>query len=101
LILIKFCNCSATDRANALAVELLPFVFVAKSDTDESVSEEFGKTWSENTGGSGAVKLYLSEIVQLSTANLTSARWSTRQTCALALAEAAGSVCEFNPASEY
>ncbi|KAF8247482.1 ARM repeat-containing protein [Wilcoxina mikolae CBS 423.85] len=78
----------ATDRANALAVDILPFIFIAKGDTDESVSEEFSKTWTENTGGSGAIKLYLKEIVQISTENLTSARWSTRQTCAFALAAA-------------
>lgn len=90
---------SATDRANALAVDVLPFVFIAKNDMDESVGEEFAKTWSENTGGSGSIKLYLKEIVQLSTENLSSARWSARQTCASALAEAARSMCMCMPRS--
>jgi len=92
---------SATDRANELAVEILPFIFCAKNDTDESVSEEFSKTWTENTGGSGVVKLYLAEIVQLTTASISSARWSTRQTCAFALAEAAKSICEFPILGEF
>lgn len=78
----------ATDRANGLAVDILPLIFVAKNDTDASVAEEFSKTWTENTGGSGAIKLYLKEIVKAATENLGSARWSTRQTCAFALAEA-------------
>jgi proteasome component ECM29 len=73
-------------------VDVLPFVFIAKNDTDESVSEGFGKTWADNTGGSGAIKLYLKEIVQLATANISSARWATRQTCALALAGAATTI---------
>jgi proteasome component ECM29 len=63
---------------------------------DAPVAEEFSKTWSDNTGGSGAVKLYLNEIVQLSKDNISSARWATKQTCSLALAEAAKALGMYN-----
>ncbi|KAI5783555.1 proteasome stabiliser-domain-containing protein [Geopyxis carbonaria] len=82
----------ATDRANNLAIDLLPFVFIGKSDIDESVAEEFSHTWTENTGGTGAIKLYLKEIVGLAMVHIASPRWSAKQTCAFALADAAKSI---------
>lgn len=77
-----------------MAVDFLPFVFVAKNDTDKDVAKEFSITWDENTGGSGAIKLYLKEIIQLAIANISSARWSAKQTSAFALADAATAIGE-------
>ncbi|TGZ79375.1 ARM repeat-containing protein [Ascodesmis nigricans] len=78
----------ATDRAAALASETLPFVFIAKADRDAEVAKEFEAIWTENTGGVGAVKLYLKEIIEIATEHLGSQRWGIKQTCALALANA-------------
>lgn len=83
---------SATDRFNALAVDVLPFLFVGKNDPDKSVNETFGKAWSENTGGTGAIKLYSVEIVEMTKTHLTSKRWAIKQTAALSLADVCKSI---------
>lgn len=77
----------ASDRFQALASDILPFAFVAKHDPEESVAEEYSKCWSDNTGGSGAVKLYLPEIGALAGVHLDSARWTIKQTAALSIAD--------------
>ncbi len=77
----------ATDRFNSLAVEVLPFVFVAKHDTSDRAKTLFEDTWNENVGGSRAVLLYLKEIVDLASQHLDSARWSTKHTSAFAVAD--------------
>ncbi|KAK6350845.1 proteasome component M29, variant 2 [Orbilia javanica] len=77
----------ASDRFQALASDILPFAFVAKHDPEESVAEEYSKCWSDNTGGSGAVKLYLPEIAALAGVHLDSARWTIKQTAALSIAD--------------
>ncbi|KAK6528871.1 proteasome component M29 [Orbilia ellipsospora] len=77
----------ASDRFQALASDILPFAFVAKHDPEESVAEEYSKCWSDNTGGSGAVKLYLPEIAALAGSHLDSARWTIKQTAALTIAD--------------
>ncbi|KAF3252719.1 proteasome component M29 [Orbilia oligospora] len=77
----------ASDRFQALASDILPFAFIAKHDPEESVAEEYSKCWSDNTGGSGAVKLYLPEIAALAGAHLDSARWTIKQTAALSIAD--------------
>lgn len=78
----------ANDRFAAFATSILPFVFVAKHDTDKHVSEIFENTWKDNVGGSLAVSLYLNEILQIVSENLESARWATKHTSALAVADA-------------
>lgn len=83
---------SATDRFNALSVDVLPFLFVGKHDPEGSVNETFGKAWSENTGGTGAIKLSLVEIVDMTKTHLTSQRWAIKQTAALSLADACKSI---------
>ncbi|KAJ6262387.1 hypothetical protein Dda_3195 [Drechslerella dactyloides] len=77
----------ASDRFQALASDILPFAFVAKHDPEASVAEEYSKCWTDNTGGSGAVKLYLPEITALAGAHLDSARWTIKQTAALSIAD--------------
>lgn len=83
---------SATDRFNALSVDVLPFLFVGKHDPESSVNEAFGKAWSENTGGTGAIKLSLVEIVDMTKTHLASQRWAIKQTAALSLADACKSI---------
>jgi proteasome component ECM29 len=81
----------ATDRFNALATDFLPFVFLAKHDSDEHVKEQFEKTWSENVGGSRAVLLYLREINALSVERLESPKWAIKHSAALTIADAVSS----------
>ncbi len=78
----------ATDRFNSLASDILPFVFIAKHDTFDRAKSLFEDTWSENVGGSRTVLLYLTEIVDLASQYLDSARWSVKHTSAFAIADA-------------
>ena len=50
------------------------------------VASTFKNVWSENTGGSGAIKLHLREIVTLAQENLGSNRWAVKQAAAITLA---------------
>lgn len=77
----------ATDRFNALAGDVLPFVFVAKHDPYERAKVFFKDTWNENVGGSRAVLLYLKEIISLAFEYLDSPRWSLKHSSAFAVAD--------------
>ncbi|KAL8770725.1 MAG: hypothetical protein Q9209_003592 [Squamulea sp. 1 TL-2023] len=81
----------ATDRFNALATEILPFVFLAKQDSYELAKIPFQDTWSESVGGSRTVLLYMHEIIQLAIQYLDSPRWSLKHTAAFTIAEAINS----------
>lgn len=50
------------------------------------VSSLFSNVWSENTGGTGAIKLHLREIVTIAQGNLISNRWAVKQAAAITLA---------------
>ena len=78
----------ATDRFNSVASEALPFIFVAKHDTDEKARVLFEETWTEHVGGSRAVHLYLREIMDLALQYLESALWSIKHTSAFTVADA-------------
>ena len=82
----------ASDRFKALAVEILPFVFVAKHDPNEQVRKLYKEAWDENVGGSRAVLLYLKEIVAVASSHLESQRWSIKHTSAFAIAESINSL---------
>lgn len=81
----------ATDRFNALAAEILPFVFLAKQDSYERARIPFRDTWNETVGGSRTVLLYMPEIIQLAMQYLQSPRWSLKHTAAFTIAEAINS----------
>jgi proteasome component ECM29 len=83
---------NATDRFNSLAVDILPFIFVGKHDPHTSIAEVFTKAWTENTGGTGAIKLYFGEIISLAQTHLSSPRWALKQTAALSLADTCKSI---------
>jgi len=90
---IVYATCKhASDRFNALATSVLPFVFVAKHDAHEQVKEQFQAAWDESVGGSRAVALYLKEIVAVSTTYLDSPQWSLKHTSARSVADAVTSV---------
>ena len=75
----------------AVAAAFLPFVYVAKHDSDAHVQELFETTWNEHVAGARTVLLYLGEIVGLAIQHLDSARWVLKHTAALSVADAAKS----------
>ncbi|KAL9020239.1 MAG: hypothetical protein Q9185_002522 [Variospora sp. 1 TL-2023] len=77
----------ATDRFNALAAEILPFVFLAKHDSYDRAKSVFQDTWNETVGGSRTVLLYLDEIISLAMQYLNSPRWALKHTAAFTIAE--------------
>lgn len=81
----------ATERFNSLAVDFLPFVFMAKHDFDEHVKDQFEKTWDENVGGSRTVLLYLKDIISLSSEHMGSQKWAIKHTAALTIADVVSS----------
>ncbi|PSK43669.1 hypothetical protein B9Z65_7183 [Elsinoe australis] len=90
--IIKAMSKYATDRLNSLASEILPFVFVAKHDSHDTVKELFKDTWEDNVGGSRAVSLYLQEIIALASQYLDSPQWAIKHTAAKAISDAVVSV---------
>lgn len=70
-----------------MATAVLPFVFIAKHDSEQQVKDLFEKVWNDNVGGSRAVALYLQEICRLVSGYLNSPRWVIKHASALAVAE--------------
>jgi len=87
-IAIEAISSNASAAFTASAVSILPFVFLAKHDPVEAIREPFFETWAENTGGSGAIKLYIREIMALVAGHLDSPLWRVKQVSALTLADA-------------
>jgi proteasome component ECM29 len=69
------------------ATAFLPFAFIGKQDDVEDVKSRFGQAWRDNVGGSGAVALYLAEIVDLIASNIHSTQWAIKHACCLAVAD--------------
>ncbi|CAI6341703.1 unnamed protein product [Periconia digitata] len=78
---------NATDRFTSLSSDLLPFIFLAKHDTNDQVKQLFKDTWSDNVAGSRAVLLYLKEIIGLAEKHLESQRWVLKHTAAKTIAD--------------
>lgn len=78
----------ASDKFQNIAAALLPFVFIAKHDADKAVQDLFALVWSDNTGGSGAIRLYIKEILELASSQLGSQLWLVRQVAAQSVADA-------------
>eukprot|EP00026_Physarum_polycephalum_P000236 Phypoly_transcript_00236.p1 GENE.Phypoly_transcript_00236~~Phypoly_transcript_00236.p1 ORF type:complete len:1888 (+),score=384.04 Phypoly_transcript_00236:110-5665(+) len=57
--------------------ELVPFLYFAKNDPAESVRGPFKDAW--NDVGSGSVRLYLGETIELIKGSMSSASWTTKQ----------------------
>ncbi|KAF2280667.1 ARM repeat-containing protein [Westerdykella ornata] len=83
---------NATDRFTALSADLLPFIFVAKHDSQPQVQKIFADTWSDNVAGSRTVLLYLKEIVALANRHLDSQKWVLKHAAAKATAGAVMSI---------
>jgi proteasome component ECM29 len=69
------------------ATAFLPFAFIGKQDELEEAKSRFSEAWKDNIGGSGAVTLYLSEIVDMISSNISSPRWAIKHACCLAVAD--------------
>jgi proteasome component ECM29 len=87
-IAIEAISRNASSAFTAIASSILPFVFIAKHDPIEAIREPFVETWSENTGGAGAIKLYIREIMNLIASRLEDPQWRIKQVSASALADA-------------
>lgn len=87
-IAIEAISRNASSAFTAIASSILPFVFLAKHDPIEAVREPFVETWSENTGGAGAIKLYIREIMALVAGHLEDPQWRVKQVSASSLADA-------------
>lgn len=87
-ITIEAISRNASSAFTAIASSILPFVFLAKHDPVESIREPFTETWSENTGGAGAIKLYIRQIMTLLAGRLEDPQWRVKQVAALTLADA-------------
>ncbi|KAF2109064.1 major component of the proteasome [Lophiotrema nucula] len=83
---------NATDRFNSLSSSLLPFIFLAKHDSDDEVKKLFVDTWSDNVAGSRAVLLYLKEIVALSEKYIDSPKWVLKHTASKTISDAVISI---------
>lgn len=77
----------ATDRFNAFAADLLPFIFLAKHDSEEQVQKLFKETWDDHVAGSRTVSLYLKEILALVETHLESRQWAIKHTAAKTVAD--------------
>ncbi len=77
----------ATDRFGSFASELLPFIFLAKHDSEEQVRKSFTETWDDHVAGPRTVSLYLKEILALSETHLESRQWAIKHTAAKTIAD--------------
>lgn len=84
----------ASDKFNKLASAFLPFIYIAKHDPEKTVSELFTTAWTDNTGGSGAIRLYLKEIIDLASVHLSSQQWIVRQVSAQAVADGSNLIAD-------
>jgi proteasome component ECM29 len=78
----------ATDRFTSFAADLLPFIFLAKHDSDEQVQKGFSETWDDHVAGPRTVSLYLHEILALVESHLESRQWAIKHTAAKTVADA-------------
>jgi proteasome component ECM29 len=88
------------DHFTALETNLLPFVFLARHDTDDYVRKEAQEVWDTHAGSSGlTVVRYLGEIVALVERCLGTAQWALKHAGALAVAAAVEAVVAAGEAS--
>lgn len=83
---------SSHDRFEALAPSVLPLVFLGTHDSDSEVKEIFDRVWIDSSSGSAAVRLYLSEILEICSVYLKSSNFGIRQVIARSLFQICNSV---------
>ncbi|EFQ87325.1 hypothetical protein CFE70_008273 [Pyrenophora teres f. teres 0-1] len=77
----------ATDRFTSFQAEFLPFIFLAKHDSEDQVRKSFTETWDDHVAGPRTVSLYLKEIIALSEQHLESRQWAIKHTAAKTVAD--------------
>jgi len=77
----------ATDRFTSFQAEFLPFIFLAKHDSEEQVRKSFTETWDDHVAGPRTVSLYLKEILALCEKHLESRQWAIKHTAAKTVAD--------------
>jgi proteasome component ECM29 len=77
----------ANDRFTSFAADLLPFIFLAKHDSEEGVRKSFTETWDDHVAGPRTVSLYLKEILALAESHLESRQWAIKHTAAKTIAD--------------
>lgn len=69
-----------------LEVQLLPFAYLAKHDTDDYVSEEFESVWNQHAGGNHTVMRFVDEITEFVSKGLGTSKWALQHGAALTVA---------------
>lgn len=91
-LVVRAISQNANDRFHDLGNIFLPLCFLAMHDPEEGNRTHFKAVWDNNTGSTGAVKLYQKEIISLAEQYLSSPVWRMRQIAANSLAQLATSV---------
>jgi proteasome component ECM29 len=86
--MIRAISLHATDRFTALSASLLPFIYLAKHDSDEATRKLFAESWDDHVAGPRTVALYLNEILALVTQHLESRQWAIKHASAKTVANA-------------
>lgn len=84
--MIRAISLHATDRFTAFSSSLLPFIYLAKQDSDEAVCKLFTESWDDHVAGPRSVSLYLQEILTLCSQHLDSRQWAIKHTAAKTVA---------------
>lgn len=83
---------SSQDRFEALAPSVLPLVFLGTHDSESGVKEIFDRVWIDSSSGSAAVRLYLTEILDICSVYLKSSNFGIRQVIARSLFQICNSI---------
>ncbi|CAH2354241.1 proteasome component Ecm29p [[Candida] railenensis] len=76
------------DKFESIASSFLPLAFIGKHDSIEVVKRNFDREWIENTSGNSSIKLYMKEIIELSSSYLNNSRsYEVRQILAKTIAD--------------
>ncbi|TPX72617.1 hypothetical protein CcCBS67573_g05715 [Chytriomyces confervae] len=84
----------SSDMFANLGSEILPLAYLGRHDANQTIKTTWTEVWEENTAGAtGAVKLYLSEIMLLCSTLLTSTpSWNVKKQVGLALGDVATAI---------
>ncbi|KAJ3022327.1 UNVERIFIED_CONTAM: hypothetical protein HDU68_009207, partial [Siphonaria sp. JEL0065] len=84
----------SSDAFGNLNVDILPLAFFGRRDANEGIKTTWTEVWEENTAGaSGAVKLYLTELLTLCTTLLsTTPSWGVKKQVGLTLGDIATAI---------
>ncbi|KAJ3068271.1 hypothetical protein HDU98_008582 [Podochytrium sp. JEL0797] len=84
----------SSDAFAGLTTEILPLAYLGRRDANEGVKGTWTEVWDENTAGaSGAVKLYLNELLDLCTTLLgTTPSWGVKKQVGLTVGDIATAI---------